>query len=259
MRGTRTAALACTAILAAAGCSTTRTGHGFGPVYTTVSGLAANLAKGTNDLTSVRGTLRLKAGPLDQTSTFSEQLSRGKVTAIEDKISTTYQGKTTPLHLIIAGGKLYVERAGQSGKPWVIASPDSSDPVVAALATNTDGTLDQAAMHQYVIMVSAAQDLRLVGSDDVDGVACVHYHLLIDTHVAAQKPPGAQGQQLQQAIAAGVDSIPMDLWVDANGRSVRLTDQVTAHGSTATVDLRLNHFDEDVSIAAPPADQVSDS
>ncbi len=235
----------------------TQTGHGFGPVFTTVSGLAAQATKASDGITSVRGTLRLKSGPIDQTSTFSEQLSRGRVTAIDDRISTIYQGKTTPLHLIIADGKVYVDRSGQGGKPWIIATRDSPDPVVANLAENIDATLDQSGMHGYVVMVSVGQNLRLVGPDTVDGTPCVHYHLLIDTRVAAQKLPAVLGRQMQQAVDAGVDSIPLDLWVDATGRSVKLTDQVTAGAQSATLDLRLNHFNEPVSIDAPPPDQIA--
>jgi hypothetical protein len=134
MRRMWTAAFLCAAVVAVAGCSTTQTGRGFGPVFTTVSDLAAHATKAGNDITSVRGTLRVKSGPLDQTSTFSELQSQGRVTAFDDRISTIYQGKTTPLHLIIVDGKAYVERSGQGGKPWVVATRDSSDPVLANLA-----------------------------------------------------------------------------------------------------------------------------
>ncbi len=109
---------ACAAIsLAATGCSTTQTGRGFGPVFTTVAGLAAQATKAGNDITSVRGTLRVKSGPLDQTSTFSEQLSRGRVTAFDDRISTTYQATA---------------RSTSSG-PVKAASRGSSPPVTAAI------------------------------------------------------------------------------------------------------------------------------
>jgi hypothetical protein len=257
MRRTCTAALACAAVVAVAGCSTTQTGHGFGQVFTTVSDLAAQETKAGNQVTSVRGTLRVKSGPLDQTSTFSELQTRGRVTAFDDRVSTIYQGKTTALHLIVVDGTVYVERSGQGGKPWVVATRDSSDPVLANLAKNVDGTLDQAGMHGYVLMVSVGQDMRLVGPDTVDGVPCVRYHLSVDARVAAQRLTGPQAEQMQQAVAAGVDTIPLDVWVDAIGRTVRVTDHVTAGAQSATVDLRMSHFNEPVSIDAPPPDQIA--
>ena len=261
MKATRMLALTCAVGVVgavAAGCASKATGQGVGPVYTTVAGLAAKLAKGTDDLTSARGVLHVKSGPLDQTSTFSEQMSQGTVTAMDDKVSTTFQGKTTELHMIIVGGKVYVDRSGNGDKPWVLATPDSSDPVVAQLAQNVAGTLGQTGMHQYVIMVSSARELNVVGADNVDGVPCAHYRLTIDIRKAAEKLPKSQGAQMQQAINAGVDSIPMELWVDAKGRSVKLVDTVTVQSTTAAIELRLSNFDENISISPPPPGKVSD-
>jgi len=254
----RAGLLGCAAATVVAGCSATQTGHGFGPVYDTVPGLAAKLAKGTDELTTVRGTLHVKSGPLDQTSTFSETLSRGNVTAMDDNISTTFQGKTSTLHMIIVGSKIYVDRGGGSDKPWVIATPDSSDPLVAQLAQNVSGTLGQTGLHQYVVLVSSAKQLDVIGPEDVNGTPTVHYHLAIDTRTAAAKLPGAQGQQMQAAVNAGVDSIPMDLWVDSGGRSVKVDDQVSAKGTTATVELVMKDFDQNFSIHPPPAAKISD-
>jgi hypothetical protein len=262
MKGTRTLAIACAAGIAGillAGCSQRTSGSGVGPVFTTVSGLAAKLTKGTDELTSGRGVLHLKAGALNQTSTFSEQLAKGDVLAMDDIVNTTYQGKTTELHMIIVGGKVYVDRSGSTSKPWVVATPDSSDPVVAQLAQNVADTLGQTGMHQYIVMVASAKQLKVIGPDKVDGVPATHYGLTIDTRTAAAKLPKSQGQQMQAAIDAGVDSIPMELWVDGKGRSIKLTDKVSAQGSTASVELLLSHFDEKVSISAPPPDKVSSS
>jgi hypothetical protein len=52
MRRTWTSALAWAAVVAVGGCSTTQTGHGFGQVFTTVSGLAAQATKAGNDITN---------------------------------------------------------------------------------------------------------------------------------------------------------------------------------------------------------------
>jgi quinol monooxygenase YgiN len=257
-RRRRGAAAAFVALVAVAGCSTKQAGHGFGPTFTTVAGLAAKLATGTDHLTSLHATLHVKADALDQLSTLDETMAQGDVSAMDDRIRTTYQGKTTNLHLIIASGKLYVDRSGQSAKPWVIATEDSSDPVVAQLAKNIGATLGQAGMHQYVVMVSAAQQFHLVGAEQLDGVACAHYHLSIDPRAAAKKLPGEQGQQMQQAADAGINAIPMDLWVDGNGRSIKLTDEVAAAGQKVTVEMRMGRFNENVSIDAPPDDQIAD-
>jgi hypothetical protein len=256
MNGTRVAALAAGAVLVVAGCSTATKGTGVGPTYTTVAGLGAALAHANAQLKSEQGSLHLTAGPIDETGTFAGQLDGGNVVSLEARYTTTLQGNTTKLHMIIVGGKLYVER-GQNGKPWVIATPDSPDPVVAELAKDIPGTLTQSGVRQFVLMVSAAQNLKLVGQETVDGVPCMHYSLSVDTRAAAQKLPGTQGQQMQQAADAGVDTIPLNMWVDGRGLVRKVTDTVKTEQATAALELRLNHFNEDVHISAPPPSQVS--
>lgn len=252
----RAIALAAALVAGAAGCSATHTGSGFGPVYTTISGLAAQLSKGTSQMTSSQGSLNLTSGPLTSSSTFSGQMSKGNVTAMDDRVNTTYQGKTTELHMIIVGGKVYVDR-GRGGKPWVIATTDSPDPVVAQLATDIPGTLSQSGATQFVTLVSVGRDLQLIGPGTVDGVQSAHYHLMVDTASAAKKLPGNQGKQMQQAADAGVDTIPLDLWVDANGRAIKVVDKVVAEGVNATAEIRMGHFNEPVTISAPPPSQIA--
>jgi len=99
----------------------------------------------------------------------------------------------------------------------------------------------------------------LVGTDTVDGVASTHYHLTMDPRVMVDKLPADQQQAMQQAIDAGVDTVPVDMWVDAQGRSIKVTDSVTAQGQTANIDLRMNHFNEEIAIDAPPANQIDQS
>jgi hypothetical protein len=254
MNRTRLAALAA-AVLVVTGCSTTTKGAGIGPAYTTLAGLGAALAHANAQLKSEQGSLHLTAGPIDETGTFSGQLDGGNVVSLEARYTTTLQGNTTKLHMIIVDGKLYVDR-GQNGKPWVIATPDSPDPIVAQLAKDIQGTLTQSGVRQFVLMVSAAQDLKLVGEETVDGVACMHYSLSVNTRSAAQKLPGSQGQQMQQAADAGIDTIPLNMWVDGQSLVRKVTDKVTTEQVTASLDLRLNHFNEDVNISAPPPDQI---
>lgn len=255
MNRTGIAAVLGAAAMVATGCSTTTTGTGSGPVFTQVSGLAAQMSNGVAQVKTARGTLHLTAGPVEQTSTFREAFSGGDVTALDDEVSTSVQGATTKLHVIYADQKLYVDR-GHDGTPWVIATPDSSDRVVAALAASFKATLSQSGAQYYTTIMSAGHDLKVIGSDSVDGVPSMHYHVTVDPRAAVQKLPAEQAQQMQAAVDAGVDAIPLDVWVDGRGRPVRLTDEVSANGQTAHVELRLNHFDQPVTIEAPAADQI---
>ncbi|HEY3631003.1 MAG TPA: LppX_LprAFG lipoprotein [Jatrophihabitantaceae bacterium] len=233
-------------------------GGGAGPVAPNVAGLAAQITHGSTKVKTAQGKLNVDAGPLTQASTFRQLMSAGQITTFEDQIDTTFQGNNTKIHVIYVDKTIYIDR-GQNGKPWIVAKPDSSDEVAAQLAQTFPQSLAQSSIKYYAVMVEAAHDLKFVGTENIDGVPANHYHFIVDPKVLVQKLPPDQAQQMQNAVNAGVDSVPADEWVDAQGRPVRVTDEVTAQGQTAKIDLRLNHYDEPVSIKAPPADQVDQS
>jgi hypothetical protein len=233
-------------------------GGSAGPVAPNVSALAAQITHGSLTVKSAQGKLDVDAGPLSQTSTFRQQMANAQITTFEDQIDTTLNGNNTKIHLIYVDKTIYLDR-GQNGKPWIIAKPDSSDPVAAQLAQTFPQSLAQSSIKYYAVMVESAHDLKFVGAETVDGVATNHYHFVVDPKVLVQKLPPDQAQQMQNAVNAGVDSVPADEWVDAQGRPARVTDEVTAQGQTAKIDLHLSHYDEPVAIKAPPASQVDSS
>jgi hypothetical protein len=57
--------------------------------------------------------------------------------------------------------------------------------------------------------------------------------------------------------AAGVTRIPIDIWLDEQGRPQKLTERITVQGQVTAFDFRLSRLNEPVTIAAPPASQVS--
>lgn len=253
------AATAAVGVVVLAGCASTTHGTGIGPAYTNLSGLAAQVSHAATQLTSVQGSLHLtsgSSGQLDETGNYSQTMRAGTVTALDSSYVVNVAGTTTNVRVIIVNGTIYVNR-GQNGKPWVIATPQSSDPVAAQLAKTMPTILNESSVRYYVVLLGAGHDLHVLGAESVDGVACVHYHVDIDTRSAAKNLPGDQGQQLQQAADAGVDSIPLDLWIDAQGRPVKVSDKVSSEQASATVEVRMGHFNEVVHISAPPSDQIS--
>ena len=258
----RLAIVAGAAMILLAGCTTVTKGTAFGPGQApgpdgpaNLSELSARLTHSATKVKSAQGTLNVDAGALVQSSTFRELLSSGQVTAFDDQVNTTYQGQETKLHLLYVDKKIYVDR-GQNGKPWVVATPDSSDPIAAQLAESLPQTLSQSGIKYYVLMLSAGHDLKVVGTESVSGVQAVHYQLIVDPKELVKLLPSDQAQQMQQAVDAGVTEVPVDLWVDPQSRPVKVTDSVTAQGQTAHVEFLITNYDAAISIDAPPADQI---
>jgi len=272
MRRTGLVALIGVVCALAVGCTTVTKGSATGPGQASGSGqpsgpesptgnlseLSARIAHSSAQLKSVQGSLKLDAGPLTTDSTFRAMLGGGAVTGMDQQVNTSFQGTQTKVHLIYVNQKIYVDR-GQNGKPWIVATPQSSDPVAAQLAQTLPASLTQYGGKYYVLMMSAGHDLSVVGPDTVAGVACTRYHLIVDPKAFVQKLPASQRAQMQAAIDAGVDSVPLDMWVDGQSRPVKTLVTLSVQGQSATSEYEQNHFDEPVTINPPPADQIGTS
>jgi hypothetical protein len=93
-------------------------------------------------------------------------------------------------------------------------------------------------------------DVQKVGEDEIDGIATTHYRANLDP----AKIAAALGalDKLGSGAAAATGSMPVDLWVDADGHVVRVTqtmDLTSAGTITWTLDLR--EFGAPLSLTAP--------
>ena len=57
--------------------------------------------------------------------------------------------------------------------------------------------------------------------------------------------------------AAGVTALPMDLWVDRQGRLRKVAENLTVKGQRVATTIGIGQFDAPVTITPPPADQVA--
>ena len=122
----------------------------------------------------------------------------------------------------------------------------------------------------------ASDNVQKVGTDTVNGVEATHYHATIDLGKridAAKVPPALREHVRQLWTKSGVSAptLPVDVWVDGEGRVVRMKMDMDlsaymggvsgtsgATAPTITMTLDLSKFGEPVTVTAPPADQVVD-
>jgi hypothetical protein len=140
----------------------------------------------------------------------------------------------------------------RTGKAWALVSTSSSNPVIKQLATTLESAQQSASLQQYTDFTEAASGLQVVGQEQVAGADATHYHLTVDVTKLPQASPGRE-----QLLTAGVLSLPVDVWVDAKGRPVKLTEELTVQDQQVSTVVTVGSFDAPVSITAPPADQVS--
>jgi hypothetical protein len=167
------------------------------------------------------------------------------------------------------------------GKAWI----EADLPTVDGLAGEQLGLpglgqgLDVTALLDWLRGVSG--DVTNVGTDTIHGITATHYRAAVDLTKAAADAPAAVRARVEQAAQAVGQTVPVDVWVDGQGRLVQLTTSVdptkiqapAAAGSGAigsglagsglagsgpvAVTVDLWNFGMPVVVTAPPADQVS--
>ncbi|MER8009498.1 hypothetical protein [Streptomyces sp. NPDC094149] len=111
------------------------------------------------------------------------------------------------------------------------------------------------------------KDVRKVGEGTVNGVSTTHYRAALDLSELA-KGDSARERELRDRLG---DSVPVDLWIDEDGRTRRQQIQMTVKNSArstgssafprqthAKVVMNFSDFGTAVDVTAPPAGQTVD-
>jgi hypothetical protein len=218
---------------------------------TDAPGLAAFLRDGTASIRSAHLELEVNAAGNKITGTGDETLSNGRAESFDLTETLPTVGD---IRVLMVDQQTYVQLpAGinPTGKPWLLISADSSNPVVQQLATSLQSVTSSSSLDQYTAFTQAAT-VKLVGSDQVDGAPATHYALTVDVTKLPNDTPGRS-----DLLSAGLVKLPVDLWVDAQGRPVKVSEELTVQNQKVTTLVTLGSFDQDVTITAPPADQVA--
>jgi hypothetical protein len=122
---------------------------------------------------------------------------------------------------------------------------------------------DPAATLEYL---RATGDVEEVGQEDLDGVETTHYRATVDVDKAIEQAPAesraALQAQIDQLKAAGLEKLPIDVWIDGDGLPRKFTYDVTVDTNgqkvRTVVEMELTDYGVEVEVTPPPADQVTD-
>jgi hypothetical protein len=174
--------------------------------------------------------------PRSRNGTFSESLPQGLGTFQAINLGSTMYAKVDPAHIALAGGK-----------HWVGLS-------VAGINQQNPGT----SLGYLRILAGAHGTVSVVGHDTIDGAATTHYRVDIDPAEAAKRVPPQFRTGPDQLAAAGIHSIPVDVWLDGSGLPRQEEIRASAHGVTSEISLHLRGSQDRLHIRAPaPADVLT--
>lgn len=153
-----------------------------------------------------------------------------------------------------------LSRLVSDAKPWVRADSDELDQQSGLGVAGID-QLGQADPTQLVTLIGAlGGPIDDLGVERVRGQNATHYRASVDLSKLASPVPEDQRQtldsQLEELRAYGLNSVPIDVWVDEDGRVVRMRSTFAVPdgaggGERVSWDVTFYDFDAPVTIKTP--------
>jgi hypothetical protein len=215
-------------------------------------GLSALMQSAAKTVKTAHIALKIDAAGQGITGSGDEELDEGVLTGLD--ITESLPAGAGSLRLIVADAKTYAmlpASINPSDKPWVLIRSDSTNSTIHSLSQSIAQTQASASITSTTAFVDAAKSFTKRGTEDVDGVQATHYSIVVDT---SKLPDDNSGKDT--LIQAGVTSLPVELYIDSQGRPVKMTENFSAEGQTISTEVTVSKYDQPVSIQAPPADQV---
>ena len=180
------------------------------------------------------------------------------------QLPTQLGGGSASIDMVFKDGVYYMKspvfaQILPSGKTWLKMDlkelSNSSSSAVAQFAQ-----LAQSDPSQFVDILKGSVEEHKVGSDTIDGDDTTHYKAKIDYQKAAKQADAAVRPSLQTAAAGikqatGGYTVPIDVWIDSDGRLRRETVDVSLSTSGVTaksnVTVDFTDYGKDVSVSTP--------
>lgn len=217
---------------------------------TTAAGLSSLMSSAAADLTSAHIQVELNIAGAPLSGTGVEQLSAGKVTALDLTANLAGVGA---IHVIIVDGKTYVQlptSMNPGGKPYLSVTPDSSNATIHELAPYLDAALIAVSPASLSTLAGAAKSIEVKGTQTINGVLATHYVIEVDLAKLPASFPG------KDQLAAGGPSVPLDLYVARDGKATQADLRLDVLGQPVPIVVKFSDYNTPVSITAPPAAEV---
>jgi hypothetical protein len=252
----RTAALLVLPAAFVTACSSSGGGSGGSGVAagmpTDAAGLGQLLQSATSKITSAHVDLEITLSGQQLTGSGDETLQDGKLTGLD--LTETLPGGQGAIEVVVAAGKTYAKlpaSLNSSDTPWLLVTSDSSNQVIQQLASSLDTALSSASLGSVSTFTKAAKSVEGKGTQSIGGVETTHYKIVVDVSKLPADMPGKS-----ELEGSGLKEIPIDLYVDGQGRPVQIGEALSVQGTTVTTKAAVTNFNKPVTITAPPANQV---
>ncbi|MFG2139329.1 hypothetical protein [Streptomyces sp. NPDC048650] len=173
-------------------------------------------------------------------------------------VETTMPGsKGKPMKMLYTKDAVYMNMGLPGGKPWMKYSYDALAKQPGASGSMLKELLATASPRNPIEWMSAAQDVKVVGKEDVRGVQATHYSGTISLDVQGKKlSPAAQAAIKKQLEKSGTKSEKLDIWIDSNNLLVKKQEKLGGKQSTESTAYYAKYGTK-VDVTPPSASQVT--
>ena len=105
-------------------------------------------------------------------------------------------------------------------------------------------------------MLRGIADVEEIGTDTVRGKKATHYTGRINMSKAIGAAPSADKKQVSSVFENLSKEFPVDVWVDEQGRTVKLSTNGGSSENNFSFSLEFFDFGADLNISAPPSGDV---
>ncbi|MFE4828957.1 DUF6612 family protein [Streptomyces sp. NPDC056672] len=177
-------------------------------------------------------------------------------------------GKQEEVEIRLTEGGLYLNggkeaAAEMDGKSWMKFPMDPSGE--GSAAAGLPSQFDQNPAEESASL-TAADDLKKVGEETVDGVATTHYTgtlTLADLRESLKDEKDAKAKErrekgLKDYEDMGVDKLTMDMWIDKGDLTKQVRIQGAAKKGPLDLTIKFLAYNKPVTVKAPPASETVD-
>jgi hypothetical protein len=158
------------------------------------------------------------------------------------------------------------------GKPWIKIEPGGDDPMSRALG-DMDQMADQNDPRKILEQVEKAGTITATNEDaELDGQDATHYTVDLElAKIAEDNPGGMPEETLREIQEAGVDTIPMELWLNDDDLPIQvvmdLSELVSAAAESSgqeapqgigAMTMKYTDWGADVDVTAPADDEIGE-
>ena len=177
-------------------------------------------------------------------------------------------GFEEPMEMVLDGQTVYLRMpmlemlTGTTG--WLSATPDELGAGGDALGIT--GTATSPAQLLETLR-GVSDEVDELGTEEVRGVRTTRYRATVDVEKVLEAIPPEQRVQMEKQLddlgGVGIDSVPLDVWVDDDGLPRRVQMAFDDMGAemglpgSATMTMELFDYGQPVTIEVPPASEVT--